>query len=90
MRRIATPLTMLVLGLGLGLGAVAVADPGARDATVNRTARAAQSDPVVRELREIRGRLDLINRNLTGYQYIAPKPSIQALLTDIKRNTDIR
>lgn len=82
MHKLAMPLAMLILGLGLGVGAVAVADD-------RPTGRSAQTDPaVLRELRNISSRLDVVNKNLGGYAHIAPKPSIQDLLDGIR--DDIR
>lgn len=82
MKTFAAPLTTLALGLALGIGTVAVADDGQPAAT------RAQSDPaMLRELKNISKRLDLVNRNLGGYEYIPGKPAIQDLLEDIQRNT---
>lgn len=82
MQKIAMPLATLILGLGLGVGAVAVAE----DRPI-RAANHAQSDPVLRELQNISRRLNLVNRNLGGYEYTPSRPAIQKLLVEIERNT---
>ena len=80
-RSLATHAVVLATGVAAGVGGVAVASSDEPEA---RTASDAQ---IVHELRTTEKKLDLVNRNLSGYATIPASPSIQSVLKDICRNT---
>lgn len=99
MRKIATHVSVLVIGAGIGLGSVAVASPASPPTTARTAATDRQAVSQLRKLNTTLTRLardvdsqshklDLLNRSVSGYTAISGTPSLRSVLQDIERNSD--
>jgi len=83
LKPISSHVAVLAAGLGLGAAGIAIASPS------NPQAHSAASDSrIVRELQTMNKKLDVVNKNLGGYDSIPSKSSgIAGILRGICRNT---